>query len=367
MSVEARVGVEHAPKEWQVSKTGDCKEVPRAAREEVALDAAGIWRRIQEGRTSSAKFDQDSAMKQFQLARPVLADWFQYDVLLLDEAQDMNPAMLDVCLHQVDLLLLPLSLLLLLIQDRPKIVVGDPHQQIYSFRGAVSALALVEEHPDTRVRRTLYLTQSFRFGPEIAFLAEACLSGLLRDKGARAPALIGSGKADCVTFGRGMAAAGGRQVAVLSRTNLAQFMEMVRLVCVPPRACRPAIALPIAPGAEDPHGWALLVDLEHYRAGNRDRMSAKAQRNPRYRPRWNEFVERAKEANDKELLAKVMIVEKYREKLPGFVAILEEQSNGRSITDPTVDYIFSTVHKFKGLECSTVRLLDDFSYSDIPR
>jgi len=52
MSVEARVGVEHAPKEWQVSKTGDSKEVPLAAREEVALDAAIIWRKIQEGRTS---------------------------------------------------------------------------------------------------------------------------------------------------------------------------------------------------------------------------------------------------------------------------------------------------------------------------
>jgi hypothetical protein len=34
-------------------------------------------------------------------------------VLLLDEAQDMNGAMLDVCLRQ----------------SCPKIIVGDPHQQ----------------------------------------------------------------------------------------------------------------------------------------------------------------------------------------------------------------------------------------------
>ena len=26
---------------------------------------------------------------------------YQYDVLLMDEAQDMNPAMLDICLNQV--------------------------------------------------------------------------------------------------------------------------------------------------------------------------------------------------------------------------------------------------------------------------
>ena len=42
-------------------------------------------------------------------------------------------------------------------------MVGDPHQQIYSFNGAVNALSLVEEHSRTRVVRTCYLTQSFRF------------------------------------------------------------------------------------------------------------------------------------------------------------------------------------------------------------
>ena len=49
------------------------------------------------------------------------------------------------------------------LQDKPKIVVGDPHQQIYSFNGAVNALSLVEKHSMTRVVRTFYLTQSFRF------------------------------------------------------------------------------------------------------------------------------------------------------------------------------------------------------------
>ena len=68
-------------------------------------------------------------------------------------------------------------------------------------------------------------------------------------------------------------------------------------------------------------------------------------------------------------------MEKYKDKLPGFIKILEEQAQ-YSIIDPRyfctspkgvtmlplfhlklicrVDYIFSTVHKFKGLECDTV-------------
>ena len=66
-----------------------------------------------------------------------------HDVLLVDEAQDTNPAMLDVFLRQ---------------KKTTKIIVGDPHQQIYAFRGAVNALDLVR--PDV----TYHLTQSFRFG-----------------------------------------------------------------------------------------------------------------------------------------------------------------------------------------------------------
>jgi len=55
-----------------------------------------------------------------------------------------------------------------------------------------------------------------------------------------------------------------------------------------------------------------------------------------------------------------LIVEKYKEKIPGYIDILEKQSRSYSFHHPDVNYIFSTVHKFKGLECPTVRLLDDF-------
>ena len=51
----------------------------------------------------------------------------------------------------------------------PVILVGDPNQQIYQFRGAVNALHSFDAD------RTFYLTQSFRFGPEVAFAANCCL------------------------------------------------------------------------------------------------------------------------------------------------------------------------------------------------
>ena len=156
MSTTEAVTVEDTPPSWVVGKQArESREVSPAARQQLATDAWAVWKKVLAGYgglRGGAKYDHDSSMKKFQLSRPVLSEWvlkvpYDYDVLLLDEAQDMNPAMLDICLGQ----------------NKPKIVVGDPHQQIYSFRGAVNALDLVNEHRETRVVKNCYLTQSFRY------------------------------------------------------------------------------------------------------------------------------------------------------------------------------------------------------------
>ena len=46
---------------------------------------------------------------------------------MMDEGQDMNPTILDIFNNQ----------------DINKIIVGDPNQQIYAFRGAVNALGTI--------------------------------------------------------------------------------------------------------------------------------------------------------------------------------------------------------------------------------
>ena len=71
------------------------------------------------------------------------------------------------------------------------------------------------------------------------------------------------------------------------------------------------------------------------------------------------------DGNDMDMMSKISIVEKFGSKLPEYVDILQEQGQyGRK--DPQVEMVFSTVHKFKGLEMDTVRLLDDFIYMGIP-
>jgi len=90
---------------------------------------------------ASYPVNHDVYLKLYQLSRPQLP----YDVILFDEAQDANPAMLGILLPQA----------------AQRIFVGDPHQQIYAWRGAVNAM-------DRLQGQELPLSQSFRFKEHIA-------------------------------------------------------------------------------------------------------------------------------------------------------------------------------------------------------
>ena len=80
------------------------------------------------------------------------------DYVLFDEAQDADPLMLGILLRQ---------------KSTQVIYVGDAHQQMYAWRGAVNAMQQMPLHESR-------LTTSFRFGEEIADVAN-CLLGALNE------------------------------------------------------------------------------------------------------------------------------------------------------------------------------------------
>ncbi|MGH0119319.1 UNVERIFIED_CONTAM: hypothetical protein FKN15_025790 [Acipenser sinensis] len=92
---------------------------------------------------------------------------------------------------------------------RGKILVGDPHQQIYTFRGAVNALY---EVPHTHI---YYLTQSFRFGPEIAYVGATLLDVCQKVK----KTLVGGNQEGNVKGNTE------EEIAILSRSNSPVFDE----------------------------------------------------------------------------------------------------------------------------------------------
>jgi hypothetical protein len=93
-------------------------------------------------------FQHDHYLKMWALTRPRLPA----DFVLLDEAQDTNPVLEEIFLAQ----------------DAQRVCVGDPAQQIYDWRHAKD---IMSGFPGQR----LELTQSFRFGPAIAEVANRWL------------------------------------------------------------------------------------------------------------------------------------------------------------------------------------------------
>lgn len=67
----------------------------------------------------------DGYLKLYQISEPKLDQ--QYDTIIFDEAQDSNPVTSSI----------------VTMQRCRKIFIGDPHQQIYRFRGANNAMRLL--------------------------------------------------------------------------------------------------------------------------------------------------------------------------------------------------------------------------------
>ncbi|MEU8526441.1 UvrD-helicase domain-containing protein [Streptomyces sp. NPDC048629] len=118
-------------------------------RAEILPYARRLWQETQAS-SSPHRFTHDYYLKLWAMKKPVL----RADYILLDEAQDSNP----------------LVATLVQAQAAQKIAVGDSSQSIYGWRGATDALATWP------AKHRLRLTQSWRFGQQIADEANAWLA-----------------------------------------------------------------------------------------------------------------------------------------------------------------------------------------------
>ncbi|XP_075932332.1 F-box DNA helicase 1 [Anarhichas minor] len=304
-----------------------------------AREAQTIWNKMKdlnETKVDAYYMTHDGYLKLWQLQVPKPCLSYQYDVLFIDEAQDCTPVIMDV----------------LLSQSCGKVLVGDPHQQIYTFKGAVNALNLVEH------THIFYLTQSFRFGAEIAYVGATILKVC---KGVEKILVGGKQKggvcdetADRVgeALRSGVSLCPGK-TAILSRCNVSVFSEAVRLTDSNPQ-CRIHFI-----GGVDGIGLNRILDIYQLMEGTkfiRDPLIRRfANNSPNAFWALKKYV---KQTDDLELDAKLNIVEKYGKRIPELVKRLEmcfEDDFHKA------DFIVGTVHKAKGLEFDTVMVTDDFA------
>lgn len=266
------------------------------------------WADIADPNSNNVLFSHDDYLKLWALTSPRL----NYDLIIFDEAQDINPVLKKVIENQT-------------VQT---VVVGDSHQAIYEFRGAIDALR------DWPADVVLPLTQSWRFGSDVAALGNAYLQ------------LLGSG---LVLEGNPALSTSVGPVetpdAVLSRTNVG------------------AIGAVFA-GFEAGRRVALVGggrDIEDVAKAAQDLQRGRRTKHPELATfaSWSEVRDHAEEEGDKSLQMFVRLVDKYSaEGLIGMIRDLVPEDAKSEETRP--DVIVSTAHKAKGREWDNVRIADDF-------
>ena len=285
---------------------------------EVVLDfAKKVWAIILDGKNPDFPMTHSGYLKLYQLSQPVL----KYSTIMLDEAQDTNPVTQDIVLRQVA-------------HGARVFLAGDPYQQIYAWRGAVDALQKVNADP-------YYLTQSFRFGPEVAGVANTILSTFF---GEERP-LVGLGPAGEILNGNPTMTP---PFTYLSRTNAHLFAQ----ACV--MAGKLKIFTPSGVFGTLPMFDDVMNVYNLYRGMKNEIRDPELKHFQDY---W-ELLEFVKTGNaDPNYNVAVAVVEKYKDGVP-----VQIENIKRSLV-PTPDQAqvtLITAHRAKGLEWDNVILCNDF-------
>lgn len=286
---------------------GLSREANYALRSHVLPYAQDIWEDLRDPNGYRAYFTHDHYLKIWALTEPVLP----YDFILFDEAQDANPVLTGLVQGQSGQL----------------IGVGDSNQSIYGWRGAKNALK------DWPAKTKLALTESWRFGPEVAEEANKWLS-------------IPELECKLRLTGRGPESFVGKVAspqAILCRTNAGAIREALDWLDKP--KARVAV---VGGGKAITDMSKAAIELQAGKKTTHPELAAFGS--------WQEVQEFVNTEDGAEDLA--VFVRLVDEHGPGTlidaVSELVDETKGR----PTVT--ISTAHKAKGLEWPSVAIGSDF-------
>lgn len=233
------------------------------------------------------------------------------DFVMLDEAQDASPVMESIILQQT---------------DKQLIVVGDSSQAIYVWRGAVDAL----DHFKQQGGAVANLSQSFRFGPVIADVANLVLDKIAAPIRLKGHLPIAS-RIDLLE----------RPDCVLTRSNACAMATVLNFQ-------RRGITVHLVGGGEEIVSFARA-------AGNL--IAGQTVYHPELAcfTSWGEVLEYVRnDALGGDLKLFVDLIEEY-----GVETIL--RALDRMPSEANADVVVSTAHKAKGREWPRVQLAGDFA------
>lgn len=250
------------------------------------------------------RFDHGHYLKLFQFSDPRL----DADVVMLDEAQDANPVILSVVLGQ---------------ENSQLVAVGDRSQAINSWNGAIDAM---DKFPGAAL---LPLSQSFRFGSQIAYEANKWLAVLGAQLRLTGHHRISSRLGAIAT-----------PDAILCRTNAKTIAEAMRLLS-------DGTSVAVVGGGKDIRALAeAAAQLKAGRGTAHPELYAFAS--------WAQVQDHAE--NDpagSDLKVFVKLIDEHGP--DAIIAMVDRLADERR-----AQVTLSTAHKAKGREWGTVRIADDF-------
>ena len=268
---------------------------------------------IQKMEDAQIEITHDFYLKQYQLSQPQL----RYDYILFDEGQDASPAMLDVFEQQKAI----------------KVIVGDTHQQIYSWRYAINSLGKLDY-------QLYHLSNSFRFSQNIAALATAVLDWKLILAPHVSPKIWGKGDHQQNT-----------SKATLARTNLGLLLRAIETIA------DGEITKIHFEGNIHSYTYAddgaSLYDVLNLHTDQKHRIRDKLIQKMKDLKDLEDYIEKTE---DIQLAMMVNIVKEYGKEIPGLIQTLKDMH----VEKEEAEMIFSTVHKSKGMEYDSVTLVSDF-------
>lgn len=255
-------------------------------------------------------------LKLWSLSNPVI----KTDLILFDEAQDANEVMLSIVLAQKHCQL---------------IFVGDRYQSIFEWNGAINAMNKIELDKETK------LTQSFRFGDDIAQLGNQVIDGFLNKK-------INL-KGNPAINSQVVLEDYGRCDAVISRTNASMIGSLLENQMQGYRAG-------VNGGTKESE--LLLSGIQNLMDGVpvtvKDLMLFK---------NYNDLIDYSETNSGQDMKTLLKLIDRY-----GINTLRGALKNTINLSDPYLsvkpDVILTTAHRAKGLEFETVKLSNDFKSPD---
>lgn len=297
-SGDEEISAAHVPRHGSLLTASE--DTLKAVNEFACNNAKHVWQRMCDPK-DAIPLGFDGFLKLWGLSKPQIAA----DYILLDEAQDTNPVVLDVLRRQ----------------SAQLVYVGDRYQQIYEWRGAVNAMEAIETDA------TVSLTQSFRFGPEIAGEASCTLRRLGESVPLTGNPAMRSRVGSC------------NPNAILARTNTNVMTALIQCL----------------DEGRKPHLVADNKDLKELLWGVRDLKEGRPTDVADFFgfTNWESVVDFAKTTEGEHLTMFVNLVQSKGEKRLLWAI-------NQSVSEEEAEIVISTAHKAKGREWKNVRLMDDF-------